>query len=176
MLSSRCKIYKKKEHFQEGLRSLQECLNDCLEFIKQFSSSRYYEYLLKAGTYQNKFETLTKKLIQVNASLQLRIQVQQLFNEEQNTKDQAADLAMLDQMRPLIEASYNNSLMANQQIEELKAGQYILSLQMSALQFQLNQVVTLLQARDISSPNLQILYYELLFKSYISSDALGKYT
>lgn len=163
-------------HFQEGLKDLHTCLQECLDFVTRFTLSKRWErWVLKAGNYKSAFEELNQKLEKASLRLQLGLLAQKVTDDEQNKKDQAADLAFIKQNLRLIVESNLSELNTSQQKLSQSDQADILALQKTAIQSQMDLMVDANQdpSKLIKEAD-RIPYYDLVFKQQIAAGSFGK--
>ena len=86
-------IEKKSDYCQTSLKLLYDCLNQCLEFMKKFSINNSFQHLLlKTSDYKDQFKKLNKNLQTAIIQLNLAINVQLIFDREQDRRNHNDDI------------------------------------------------------------------------------------
>jgi len=86
-------IEEKSDYYQTNLKLLYDYLNQCLEFMKKFSINNSLQHLLlKTSDYSDQFKQLNQNLQTAIIQLNLAINVQLIFDQEQDRRDHNDDI------------------------------------------------------------------------------------
>ena len=81
----------KDEAYRQSLLALQKKFTECLNFIKQFSDTKWYLRILKAGNHQAQFVALHQDLHQAIQQLNLGLSTQQIIDRAEDRIQQQQD-------------------------------------------------------------------------------------
>ncbi|PCI36710.1 MAG: hypothetical protein COB50_04360 [Thiotrichales bacterium] len=98
------------EVFLRALHNLQGCLQDCSNFVKTAGNRGEFSRLLEARNDAKLFASWNDRLQSAIGELQLGVNIQQLFDREQDKKDLQEDLADLSENLEKIIMSAHNKL------------------------------------------------------------------
>ena len=82
----------KKPNFQKNMQELYSCLEQCLSFMKQFVVNSWKWFFLRTINYSSNFQRLNQSLQIVIQPLDLGINIQQIFNYQENQENLSIDL------------------------------------------------------------------------------------
>ncbi len=156
--------------YEKGLEMLHTCLDDTLEFIKQFTDQKkWYQKAVYAQKNQTRFEELNKQLQECLPLLNLGIMVHQLSKREEDTADQKTDARALHVGQEKI-ISLNKKLL--EELQVLKGAEAkrdkILVQQLASIRKALQlEPKPLIEARD------RINYYELTFEELLGTGSVS---
>ncbi len=181
-------------HFEKTLHEFYALLKECQDFMNQFSApedgkmKRFVRHFIKAGDDSAQFEGLNKALEAKSHALNLGLNIQQLFNHEQDKIDATKDRAELKTLLSSISQSQEQLLdsqadiigfqqqmfilMQDNQVNEAQHFSVLQSdiAQLMALVRQLHVSQTPQQGVQILSPQKQIRPQEIAFLQSISKD------
>lgn len=108
---------KTAQTYENPLKQLQDTLKECLEFVTAYSEKWLVKRFLIASKYQRNFTTLYQKLDEDIQTLDLRIDIRQLFDHVQDKEDQARDKEELnDKLDAILEAN-KKTLLETQRLQ-----------------------------------------------------------
>jgi hypothetical protein len=84
-----------KGQYEKGLNDLLAGLQNCLAFMTQLSAVASFKAFFKAGYYSQQFLNLNEELQKSIQQLNLGLVAQQVFNREQDKRDQQADIEFI---------------------------------------------------------------------------------
>lgn len=163
------------EAYCQSLLKLQELLEKCLNFIKEFSQEGWFWHVLKAGSQAEKFDSFGKELYQAAQLLGLDLSVQQLLNREKDLVCQKQDADFIKRNQETIITLCQEVLSIGQDIKGHQ--NEILAPQIASIRIRLEEVTDLLEEAKAKqtpfSSHSYIPSYELKFNRKISQ---GKFS
>ena len=160
--------------FKGGLNAICTCLAECESFIKSYTdSNKLYKYLLRTGTYKEKFEELNMDLQKAMQQLNLGLNAQQIINREQDKQDQEKDYSTLikqqDEIINLIQGGMQRLEMQQHEQHEITMQQFR-SLKAQFAAHDIHKV----PLKPPIDPKLLVPYYDLAFDKKIGEGSFGK--
>eukprot|EP00735_Rhodelphis_limneticus_P001445 TRINITY_DN12065_c0_g1::TRINITY_DN12065_c0_g1_i1::g.9651::m.9651 TRINITY_DN12065_c0_g1::TRINITY_DN12065_c0_g1_i1::g.9651 ORF type:complete len:649 (-),score=91.47,sp/Q54Y55/SHKC_DICDI/39.78/7e-52,Pkinase_Tyr/PF07714.12/9.2e-57,Pkinase/PF00069.20/6.9e-53,APH/PF01636.18/2.5e+03,APH/PF01636.18/4.9e+03,APH/PF01636.18/0.77,APH/PF01636.18/3.4e+03 TRINITY_DN12065_c0_g1_i1:44-1966(-) len=143
-------------------------LQACRDLILRFSSPSWAHHFIAGGTHEGKFAELNEALKDCAVSLQLDINIQQLFDKVQDKKDAQQDLEDAATMRTDI-------LSAIGKVEQLKGinANHFLKERMESFEMRLDAVLNPKSLRDSSQQRIQDFGCEIPFSDLTFTKKIG---
>ncbi|OGO93732.1 MAG: hypothetical protein A3F41_02960 [Coxiella sp. RIFCSPHIGHO2_12_FULL_44_14] len=166
-----------KDHYQRGLNDLLTCLNNCLRFMQEFSNSNsWFKYILKTGTYRDKFQELNDELQKSMQQLNLGLAAQQIVNHQQDKVDQASDYRfILSNQDRIIQLNQEANSKIQQLSSEQREGQFIILQQLASMKEQITALnINRSIPKPLLDPRYMVPYFELMFDKKIADSAFGE--
>lgn len=171
------------KHFVEELKQLKILLEECKEFVLHFKDNttsnfvkRYAKRFIKAGDDADNFTGLNRGLEERIAALHVSINIQQLFNREQDKADYIKDQAVLKEMLSAIGGDLTEILSTQEEMIAFQQKMYQLTLTSHNTQTQhfgilnagLEQIIALLHQQHFKTPTMGEGAEPLLAKKQVS--------
>ncbi len=168
---------KDKKQYEEGLNHLLEMLKRLEAFIKEFTaSSKWYRYVLKAGTYKTKFEEFSQGLQNCLQDLNLGLVAKQVVDRVHDKADEEADrtFLILNQKEIIRLNEEANRQLQRQEMQQAERHDIILK-QLASIQ---EKITAFNVPGGISKLPLEsqymISFFELTFDKKIAEGSCGK--
>ena len=164
------------DNYKKGLNDLLEKLKSCLEFMKQFSeASTWFRWILKAGTYQEKFQQLNEDLQKCMQQLSLGLVAQQIINREQDKRDQQMDAMFIRNNQARIIELNKKGLEEIQALKlEEKDRHEVLLLQLASIKAKVADLAQPKPSQGNALEKFSIPFHELRFERLINAGSYGK--
>jgi len=170
-------IVAKAQQYMLALRKLEATLKQCQILTEKFSSKRWFQKVIMAGTHRDEFAKIYEELRDSIQLLNLGLNAQQIINSDDSKKDEAIDSAALQQdMQHILQLNMDLQKDMQQLAADEEARHQIINQQLASLQ---NQFDAVLAARPPQkAQELQglrcIPIHDLLVKNVIFKGKLGK--
>lgn len=155
-------------HYKDGLMKFQDCVNECLSFVRAFGQKHWFKKVLGAGMYSEKFNGFNHDLKQVMQDLNLGMHAQQIVNHEQDKQDQERDHADIMARYEEIKALQQESIQMLQELRmEKEEREAVLKVQEEEFDQRFKRIETLFRQRDekVQKPPISskdtIYFYDL---------------
>lgn len=171
---------KDADHYLPGLYALQDCLNEVLQFIKQFSKdTSWFKQILKAGTSKERFAELNEKLQKDVQLLNLGLGAQAIVNREQDKAAELADSTYIHKhLETIIKLNQEHDLKLHRIETKLDEHRAIHARQLASVR---GHLVALLDAKIEKTKPLidphevtQIPFHELIIKDKLADGSFSK--
>lgn len=166
-----------KNQYETGLRDLLTGLQECLKFIQQFvQSSKWYRWILKAGTYKEQFAELNGNLQKSMQQLNLGLAAQQIINHTEDKKAQDKDNKfIIDNQNTIIQLNQD----AVAEIQKLKLQeqerQEILLQQLMSMKARITELnIHSAPKKPLIDPRYKVPFFDLAFDSKLAEGTFGK--
>ena len=163
--------------FGQGLEHLEQSLRECYELVQEFTEQkRWWIQALKYDRNAKEFARLNEELQRALADLNLSIQVKQIANREQDSKDQKTDAVELKAQQEKILACYQKNQL------ELKAFKGAFDQRERMMTRQLDSIKCKLEKllpdkdqekKPLLPPDLEIPFFALTLKEKIGEGAVA---
>ena len=171
---------KDRTHFESGLQSLYDCLQDIARFLPSFSGKHYLKKVLKGGAYREKFSEYNRQLELATQQLHMDIDIQKLFAIETLQAAWKEDKAALQVQVPVMKREL---VTLYREEEKTKRPMYDAATQRK-IQHQKERAITqriqwhILQEEAESSTKiipdaLQADYFDISFSHFIEQGTFG---
>ena len=164
------------DNYKKGLNDLLEKLKNCLEFMKQFSeASTWFRWILKAGTYQEKFQQLNEDLQKCMQQLSLGLVAQQIINREQDKRDQQMDATFIRNNQARMIELNKKGLEEIQALKlEEKDRHEVLLLQLASIKAKVSNLAQPKLSHSNALERFNIPFHELRFDRLINAGSYAK--
>lgn len=166
--------------FMQALRYAKNVLQECLRFIKEFSTHGWCKKFFKGGDDRKAFDGLNEQLQQAMELLSLGINISETMNREKDRADEAKDrealAGKLDEMQKLLEEEFCAQAGARakqgEMLLEQKEQQMLMLQHLQSIHERLQSLGTVPSAA-ITEPYFNIPFYELDFDRVLAAGSLG---
>jgi serine/threonine protein kinase len=161
--------------FKQGLNNLQTCVEGCQTFIQQFTDKHWYKYILRAGTYKEKFNELNKQLKSAMNLLNLSLNAQQIINREQDKQDQQEDYQnVLIKQEEIIQLNQEElSHIQKLEMQQQEQNQILLQ-QFQSMRHQIQRLnINKPQPESPIDPHFAISFFDIMCDGIIGKGSFG---
>ncbi|CAF1627372.1 unnamed protein product, partial [Didymodactylos carnosus] len=112
-----------RPNIEKILNGLSSCIDDCYNLILKFTTDNWFKKVFKHNGYKQEFDELNRHLSQYANDLNLGLNIQQLFDRQQDEQDQETDLAdintKLDDITTLLTKQQEMQLQLPMHVDEM---------------------------------------------------------
>lgn len=169
-----------KKNYQSGLNKFYDTLLRALELVTKFSNKKnWFVEVVKAGTYEEEFEQITKELSQEIEQLQLGLTAKQIIDDRQDRLDRQKDLDSLSKQQDEI-LNCNKQML--EEVQHIKSNQKdsndIILQQMASMRGKISDLLNnnnnAGKAKSPINPKYLVSFCDLLFDKKIGEGSFGK--